>query len=72
MSKFDAIKELAKGKGLTENKSQTNKGNDKDIKHKLIPLPKEWEELIKTKHYGPISSYIMSAIKEKMMRENLL
>ncbi len=70
MSKFDAIKELAKGRGLTENKPQTNK--DKDIKHKLIPLPKEWEELIKTKHYGPISSYIMSAIKEKMIRENLL
>lgn len=69
MSKFDAIKELAKG-GLTEHKLQSNK--EKNIKHKLIPLPKEWEELIKTKHYGPISSYIMSAIKEKMIRENLL
>ena len=70
MSKFDAIKELAKGKGLTENKPQLNK--NKDIKHKLIPLPKEWEELIKTKHYGPVSAYIMSAIKEKMISENLL
>lgn len=70
MSKFDTIKELAKGNGLTENKPQITK--DKDIKHKLIPLPKEWEVLIKTKHYGPISSYIMSAIKEKMIRENLL
>ena len=70
MSKFDTIKELAKGKGLTENKPQITK--DKDIKHKLIPLPKEWEVLIKTKHYGPISSYIMSANKEKMIRENLL
>ena len=69
--KFDAIKELAKGKGLTENR-ETSKEKDKRIKPKLIPLPKEWEDLIKTKHYGTLSSYILSAIKEKMMRENLL
>ena len=68
--KFDAIKELAKGKGLTENRVDTPK--DKTIKPKLIPLPKEWEDLIKTKNYGPISQYIMTAIKEKMQRENLL
>ena len=69
-SKFDAIKELAKGKGLTENRESKTK--DKTIKPKLIPLPKEWEDLIKTKNYGPISQYIMTAIKEKMLRENLL
>lgn len=70
MSKFSDIKELAKGGPLTESKRTAQK--DKAIKPKLVPLPEEWHNLLKAQHHGTISSYILTAVKEKMLRDGYL
>lgn len=46
--------------------------SDKEKKKKLITIPVEWEEKIRTYHGGTVSAYILIALQERMQRDGLL
>ncbi len=67
LGKFDNIKKVKKSASMQE--ISTTKT---DKKKKVISIPIDWEEKIKSVYPGTISSYILMAIQEKMKRENIL
>ena len=68
MGKFDNIKKVKNSASMQE-VSKTSKA---DKKKKIITIPVDWEDKIKTTYPGTISSYILMAIQEKMKREGLI
>jgi hypothetical protein len=65
---LDAAMESA---NLKEDVKTTKKKSTKR-KVKTIQILVDWEEKIKEHHVGTVTSYITSAIQEKMQRDNLL
>jgi hypothetical protein len=65
---YDDIALLATGSAV-DSKTKTS---TKQVKSKLIPLPLEWDEILSKQHHGTKSSYILAAIKEKMIRDGYL
>lgn len=45
---------------------------DKEKKKKLITIPIEWEDKIRSFHGGTVSAYILIALQERMQRDGLL
>ena len=66
---YGDIAALATGSAVED---QPRKNVDKKIKPKLVPLPLEWDEILEFRHHGTKSSYILAAIKEKMIRDGYL
>ena len=68
MGKFDNIKKVKSSASMQESKKIIKT----DKKKKIISIPVDWEEKIKSNYPGTISSYILMAIQEKMKREELI
>lgn len=43
----------------------------RNLKKKMISMPEEWDDKIKKVHPGTISSYIVSAIMDKMKADGI-
>jgi hypothetical protein len=68
LGKFDNIKKVKNSASMQEVVTATKT----DKKKKIISLPVDWEEKIKSVYPGTVSSYILMAIQEKMKKENIL
>jgi len=42
-----------------------------DFKRKQINLPNQWESLIKSNYHGTVTAFILSAIREKLSKDEL-
>lgn len=68
---FLANIEKVKSSAAMSEREEENKG-EKGKKKKLITIPVEWEDKIRTFHGGTVSAYILIALQERMQRDNLL
>lgn len=63
--------EKVKNSAAMSEREEHNK-NEKEKKKKLITIPTEWEDKIRSFHGGTVSAYILIALQERMQRDNLL
>lgn len=62
------IEKVKKSAAMEERPEQ----NDKEKKKKLITIPVEWENKIRSFHGGTVSAYILIALQERMQRDGLI
>ena len=67
MNKFDNIKKVKKSASMNDIQN-----SNLEKKNKIISLPIEWENKIKNNYPSSISSYILSAIFEKMKKDDFI
>ena len=72
MAKKEFLKNIEKVKSSAAMSEQENASKGFEKKKKLISLPVEWEEKIKSFHGGTVSAYILIALQERMQKDGLL
>ena len=72
MAKKSFLKNIEKVKSSAAMSEQESTQKSFEKKKKLISLPVEWEDKIKSFHGGTVSAYIIMALQERMQRDNLL
>lgn len=73
MAKESFLKNIEKVKSsaaMSEQEQTQKQGLQK--KKKLINIPVEWEEKIRSYHGGTVNAYIIMALQERMQRDGLL
>ena len=73
MAKASFLKNIEKVKSsaaMSEQEQTQKQGFQK--KKKLINIPVEWEEKIRSFHGGTVNAYIIMALQERMQRDGLL
>lgn len=73
MAKASFLKNIEKVKSsaaMSEQEQTQKQGLQK--KKKLINIPVEWEDKIRSYHGGTINAYIIMALQERMQRDGLL
>lgn len=64
---FDVLDKAYNSAPMSEAKEQNHNN-----KKKLINLPQDWEDKIKSHYKGTINSYILMAIFERMQKDGML
>ena len=72
MAKKSFLKNIEKVKSSAAMSEQEPARKSFEKKKKLISLPVEWEEKIKSFHGGTVSAYILIALQERMQKDGLL
>lgn len=62
------IEKVKKSAAMEERPAQSENGKKK----KLITIPVEWENKIRSFHGGTLSAYILIALQERMQRDGLI
>jgi hypothetical protein len=73
MAKASFLKNIEKVKSsaaMSEQEQTQKQGLQK--KKKLINIPVEWEDKIRSYHGGTLNAYIIMALQERMQRDGLL
>lgn len=72
MAKSSFLKNIEKVKSSAAMSEQETKKQGFEKKKKLINIPIEWEEKIRSFHGGTLNAYIIMALQERMQRDGLI
>jgi hypothetical protein len=72
MAKASFLKNIEKVKSLAAMSEQETKKKGLKKKKKLINIPVEWEEKIRSFHGGTVNAYILIALQERMQKDGLI
>ncbi len=64
------IEKVKSSAAMSEREEHTK--TEKEKKKKLITIPTEWEDKIRSFHGGTVSAYILIALQERMQKDALL
>ncbi len=72
MAKASFLKNIEKVKSSAAMSEQETQKQGLQKKKKLINIPVEWEEKIRSYHGSTVNAYIIMALQERMQRDGLL
>ncbi|WP_310440992.1 hypothetical protein [Sulfurimonas sp.] len=72
MAKSSFLKNIEKVKSSAAMSEQETKKKGLEKKKKLINIPVEWEEKIRSYHGGTLNAYIIMALQERMQKDGLM
>lgn len=72
MAKTSFLKNIEKVKSSAAMSEQETKKKGLEKKKKLINIPVEWEEKIRSFHGGTLNAYIIMALQERMQKDGLI
>ncbi|MBE0492667.1 MAG: hypothetical protein AB7D38_12285 [Sulfurimonas sp.] len=72
MAKASFLKNIEKVKSSAAMSEQETKKKGLEKKKKLINIPVEWEEKIRSFHGGTLNAYIIMALQERMQKDGLI
>lgn len=72
MAKASFLKNIEKVKSSAAMSEQETKKLGFEKKKKLINIPIEWEEKIRSFHGGTLNAYIIMALQERMQKDGLI
>lgn len=72
MAKASFLKNIEKVKSSAAMSEQETKKKGLEKKKKLINIPVEWEEKIRSFHGSTVNAYILIALQERMQKDGLI
>jgi len=72
MAKASFLKNIEKVKSSAAMSEQETNKQGFEKKKKLINIPIEWEEKIRSFHGGTLNAYIIMALQERMQKDGLI